>query len=61
MLLDIVEGLDHAWIMHGSLCFVFIKKIYTIMMCLDYIDILYNVICYTISHSKIIYYIPTGV
>ena len=43
-------------------CFlVFIKKIYTIIMCLYYIDLLYDVICYTISHSTIIYYIPIGV
>ena len=45
-------------------CFlVFIKKIYTIIVCLYYIDLLYNVICYTtgISHYIIIYFIPTGV
>ena len=39
--------MDHCYL-------VFIKKIYTIIMCLYYIDLLYNDIFYTISHYIII-------
>ena len=39
---------------------VFIKKIYTIIMCLYYIDLLYNDIFYTISHYIIICYTHWG-
>ena len=45
--------MDHCYL-------VFIKKIYTIIMCLYYLDLLYNDIFYTISHYIIISYTHWG-
>ena len=58
--IGIIACID-AWIIVFFVFIVFIKKVYTIIMCLYYIDLLYNVICYTISHSIVIYYIPIRV